>query len=469
MKRYIAFIAFMTILAGLSFGQIMANMANVAHVTGGVRWSQCAFGPDGVLHVVFEEDTDRGHPIWYVKYDGTSASTPLMLTANIDVRAERPGIGVSSRGVIAVAWGIDIGDSIECRIYDPRTKAWGPVETVSSGFAWWEPQPAVEADGTVHIAYHNDSQGRHYCSTRTNGVWAEPYRLSMGFGKQGGVAVGPNNTVWAVWREKSTLYKNYYSYRPHGGQWAPAVLATSSGGSSAHPSITVGPDNIAVATWQDIDIANPTGSEIRLIRLGTGEPREVAILKHTQHYPRVAVTPDLVLHVASQIGGGDTGSGAFYVNNARNKTWSEPQTLTSSMDKVVGLSADPYGNVALCASDMLTEGKGSDIYVWSLQPITPRYIYAPVNLAASISLKKARTAPGITYNLTWSANSANNEAWINGYNIYVKEGNGEYQLLLGVNKTTFSATFNYSDLSKKRKFAIASVNPGGGESDLIDF
>jgi hypothetical protein len=468
MKRFVALTAAMLILAGLSFSQTMANQRKIAHVSGGVRWSQCAFGPDGILHVIFEEDSDRGHPIWYVRFDGTTASTPFNVTGSLDIRGERPGITVSSRGVIAVGWGVDVGDVIYVRLYEPRTKSWGEVETVAAGYGWDEPQLAVESDGTVHCFFFNDAGGRAYVATRTNGVWGAPIRLSAGYGKQGGVAVGPNNTVWALWREKNNIYKNYYSSRPHGGNWASGELLTSSGGSTSHPSITVGPDNIAIAAWGDIDMASPNGAEIRLMRIGTGEARQIAIQKFTQHFPKVAVDTNLKIHVASQRGGGDFGDGAFYYNNVSG-SWAEPQTLTTSMDKVVGLSADPYGNVALCLSDMLAGGAGADIYIWSTQPIIPRIIYPPTNLAAVISLKKVRTAPGITYNLSWSGNSANNDTWISGYNIYVKEGDGDYQLLLSVNKSTLAAAFTYSDMSQKRKFAIATTNPGGGESDLVEF
>ena len=235
MKRFVALTAAMLILAGLPFAQGMSNNKKVATVTGGVRWSQCAFGPDAVLHLCFEEDTDRGHPIWYVKYDGTTASTPFNVTGNLDQRGERPGIAVGTRGDIAVAWGVDAGDNTYIRIYDHRNKVWGPVETVAAGYGFDEPQPAVEADGTVHCFFSNEAQGRAYVANRVNGVWGSPVRLSAGYGKQGGVAVGPNNKAWAVWREKLSNgdYKNYYSSRPHGGTWATAELLTSSGNNLA--------------------------------------------------------------------------------------------------------------------------------------------------------------------------------------------------------------------------------------------
>ncbi len=468
MKRAFALIAAVLLLAGLPFAQTMGNMKKVASVPHGVRWSQCAFGPDGVIHVVFEDDTNTGHPIMYVSYDGTTASTPFNVTGDEYMRGERPGLCVGPRGQVAVAWGVDVGDITYVRVYDPRTKSWGPVETVAAGYGWDEPQPAIDSNGTLHVFFSYDSGGRAYCCSKVNGVWEAPVKLSAGYGKQGGVAVGPNNTAWALWREKQGdgNYKNFYSSRPAGGNWAGAKLVTTSGGSSSHPSITVGPDNIAIGTWGDIDPEMENGAEIRLIRIGTGETRQVAILKYMQHYPRAAVDPSLHIHIASQIGGGDTGSGAFYTNNSTG-SWPEPQTLVSSNNKVVGLSADAYGNVGMCMSDLTSTG--SDIYVWTIQPIVPRYIYPPSSPTATVKSKNLRKSPEITYNLSWTANSANTDAYVGGYNIYVKEGSGEYKLLMSVSKTTLSASYTFTDLSVKRRFGICTANPAGGESELAEF
>lgn len=468
MKRAVALVAAIILLAGLPFAQTMGYNKKVATVTGGVRWSRCAFGPEGVLHIVFEEDTSRGHPIWYVNYDGTTVSTPFNVTGSLDVRGERPGIAVGPRGQIAVVWGVDVGDIVYARLYDPKTKTWGAVETVSAGYGWDEPSPAIDANGTVHVAYFSMSGGRAYCSSKINDKWEAPSSLSGSSAKDTTVAVGHDNKAWSLWREKGAggSYKNYYATRTSGGSWTGGTLVTSSGGSSSHPSITVGPNNIPVATWGDIDPNNENGAEIRMIRLGTGEAREIVINKYMQHYPVAAVDTNLFIHIATQLGGGDFGSGAFYANNTKG-SWAEPQTLVCSMDKVVGLSADPYGNVGLCMSDMTSTG--SDIYVWTTQPIIPRYIYPPTNLAATVKSKNIRKSPEIAYNLSWTANSANPDAWVAGYDIYVKEGSGNYTLLLSVNKSTLNASFTYTDASVKRYFGIVTTNPGGGESELAEF
>lgn len=470
MKKVLVLIAAISILAGFGLAQTMGNNKMVAKVTGGVRWSQCAFGPDGVLHICFEEDTDRGHPIWYFNYDGTKSSELFNVTDSMDRRGERPGITVSPRGYVVVTWGEDIGDMVFMRVYNPQTKAWQPIETVGAGYGWSEPNAAMDAAGNIYIFYSSESAGRVYVRAKLNGVWEEAKKLNSAYGKQGGVAVGPDGTAWALWREKQSNgnYKNWYSKRVKGGAWTSAAVVWTGGGSASHPYITVGPNNIAIAAWGDIDPVLESGAEIRTMRLETGETREIPIPMYMQHYPRPAVDANNKIHLAVQLGGGDTGDGCFYTNNVTG-SWSSTQALLSSWPKVPGISADVFGNVAICQSNMLFSTAGSEIYVWSLQPIVPKRFFAPLNLSATVALKSLRKAPEITYNLAWSANPENTEAFIQGYDIYVKEGEGEYTLLTSVSKTTFATSLKFTDLTKKRRFALATVGPSGVESDLVEF
>jgi hypothetical protein len=74
MKRCLHTALALVVVSGLAFGQYLKEAFKIAHVSGAVRWSQCSFGPDGILHLIWEEDTDRGHPVFYSKYDGTTAS-----------------------------------------------------------------------------------------------------------------------------------------------------------------------------------------------------------------------------------------------------------------------------------------------------------------------------------------------------------------------------------------------------------
>jgi hypothetical protein len=451
-------------------GQGLNNPVKVAHAGGGVRWSQCAFGPDGILHVIWEEDTDRGHPIYYVTYDGTTASTAFNVTDSLDTRAERPGIAAGAKGHIAVAWGVAIDKAIFMRVYDPKAKAWGAVESVKVGYGYGEPAAAVDPDGNVYVFWSDDDGGRVYSRAKINGTWEETQRLSGGYGKQGGIGIGPNGTIWAAWREKGGggNYKNYYSKRTKLTLWQAAELVTTSGGSSSHPHLTVGPNNVAVLAWGDIDPVLENGSEIRIFRLEVDTTREIIIPMAMQHYPRVAVDKDNNIHIAYQIGGGDFGDGLRYTNNMGG-SWMSAQTLPSTWPKLPGISADPYGNVAVCQSSLLFSTPGSDIWIDSLYPIEPRVFVPPLSLTSSIALKSARRSPEITYGLSWSANPNNKDQFLQGYNIYAQEGGGPFVSVLTVAKGTKSATFKYTDLNKKRRFAITTVGVSGIESDMVYF
>lgn len=470
MKKMLVLIAAISLLAGFGLTQTMGNNIKVAKVTGGVRWTQCAFGPDGILHICFEEDTNRGHPIWHFTWDGTTASALFNVTDSMDRRGERPGITVSPRGNVVVTWGEDAGDQVYMRVYNPQTKVWLPIETVAAGYGWHEASPAMDAAGNIHVFFTSDEAGRVYVRSKLNGVWEEAKKFNSGYGKQGGVAVGPDGTAWIIWREKQSNgnYKNWYSKRVKGGTWTSAAAVWTGGGSSSHPYITVGPNNIAIAAWGDIDEAFENGSEIRTLRLETGETREIPLTFAMQHYPRPAVDANNKIHMAIQLGGGDTGDGCLYTNNVTG-SWSSPQALLSSWPKVPGISADSFGNVAICMSNMLFSSAGSEIYVWSLEPIVPKRFLAPQNLSVAVALKSLRKAPEITYNLAWSANPENTDAFIQGYNIYVKEDAGEYALLMTVSKATFAAALKFTDLTKKRRFALTTVGPSGAESDLVEF
>jgi len=470
MKRCLHVVTALFLFSGLTFGQYLRESFKVAHAGGGVRWTQCAFGPDGVLHVIWEEDTDQGHPVYYVKYDGTAATTPFNVTNSMTRRAERPGIHVSSKGVICVAWGEDAGDTVYMRVYDPVTKAWQAIESVAAGYGWEEACPAVDAEGNIHVFFSDDGGGRAYCRSKIGGVWESAYRLSGGYGKQGNVAVAPDGRVWALWREKGGggNYKNYYSSRTKSTTWSSAVNLTTGGGSSSHPHLAVGPNGVPVAVWGDIDPVAENGSEIRLWKIGVSPTREIIIPFYMQHYPRVAVDASNNIHVACQIGGGDWGDGFRYTNNIGG-TWRPHDTQAATWPKLPGISADPFGNVGVCVSSMVFSGTGgSDIWVYTAQKIVPRAFYVPLSLASSISLTSLRKNPEITYSLSWAANPENNPLYLTGYNVYVNEGSG-YRLLASVSPTTTTASFKYTDLSKKRSFAITTVGIAGIETDMVFF
>jgi PKD repeat protein len=551
MKRILLSAGAILLLATLQFGETLENAKKLITVTGKIRWSQCAFDVTGVLWVTCEEDTNGpGHPIWVVSYDGTTVSEPLLLTANLDVRGERPGIGTGIKGTVAVVWGQkDPISTVMLRVRDPKTQTWLPAEIVSEGNGYEEANVAIDKDDNIHIGWFNMSGGSCYVTSRINGEWTGITALARGGAKDSRVAVGPDGKAWATFREKGAggKYKNWYSTRTVTTDWTRPEAVEEGGNSSSHPMVTVGPDNVAVMAYGNIgETEGP--QEMRIKKLAENSPREIVWPKRAAHYPRLVIDKDLNYHLVSAIGGGDHGSGLQYANKI-GEVWSAQQIIGASQNKVVGLATDPFGNVAACQSTFTSTG--ADVFCYSIKPIKPAplpdaqftfspttgypplpvsftatkvlgpdgneveyewsfgdggsgsgrntshtYLTAgtydvtlkitdylgrsdsekksiivlktnplvPVNLSATITLSQFRTNPEITYNLFWAANPDNIPEHIEAYAIYMKEDSGDYIRLLTLSTSTFSVSFKFTDLTKKRTFAISSLGYGGTES-----
>jgi hypothetical protein len=452
----------------------IGNRIVYAHVGGKVRMSQVALGADGIAHLVFVEilDEDVRNPLFYVSYDGQKSSSPYMLTRSIDTYATQPHIAANSRGQVVAVWSEPRDDSIFMRVLDPQTKTWGPEQRVSN---WGvdEPSVAMDKDGNVHVFFYDSGDGRCYVRSKINGVWEREFLLSRSDVRcvQGNVVLAKDGTVWACWLQQAWVgnyaeYKTHYRKRlPNSTTWLPQSWVNETGESQERPYIGVGPNGIPWLTWQDVDPGEST--QIVVCKLDeSSNPMEMVTGRWTQHFPRIAVDINNKVHLAIQQGAGDEGDGMLYKNNV-DGGWSA-QDLPGPWTKIGGISADDFGNVAVSLAAFYGEG-GSDVMLYSLEPISPKYFLPPVNLSATVVMSSLKITPKITYNLSWSANPENNEAYLNGYKIYMKENTGTYQLLTSVTKSTFSQSLEFTDVTKKRKFAISTVNLGGGESVLVEF
>ncbi|MHB8054337.1 MAG: PKD domain-containing protein [Candidatus Aminicenantales bacterium] len=373
-KRTLFFIcSAMLMLASLSFGQNMGNDKVVYHAPYTIRWTQCAFGNDGVLWVVWSPGdtnpkTGGGH-IYVVKYDGTSVSEPFMVSANTTSRADRPHIASSSKGHILVTWGIRATTTVGMRVWNPKTKVWGDIETVAQGYGDFEPCGQIDGNGNVHVLFMKEGQGMVFVRSKINGVWENVVRLNTIFAKQGSLVRLPNGNLNAVWVQKnaSGFYQNVKSKRTLTTRWTAPEVVPGLGKAANHPWLAAGPNNIPVLAWMDIpNPAKENGAEIRVLQIGSGKPRDIVSPFVAQHNPRVAVDTNNNIHVVVQLGAGDSGLGIRYTNNIGG-TWHEVQTLAGSYPKVGGVAADPFGNVAACQSMYTREG--TDIRVYSLKPI----------------------------------------------------------------------------------------------------
>lgn len=476
MKRVLSGGLLLLIFATTALFSAMNNKVTVAQVGGKVRWSQIALGPDGIAHVVFIEqlDADVRNPLYYVSYNGQSASSPKMLTRSLDTFAMQPWIATNGRGQIAVVWSEPRDDSIFLRVFDPSTNSWQSEERVTN---WGVDEPSVVIDnsGNIHVFFYDGGDGRCYVRSKVNGVWEAHNLISRGDARclQGNICLDSAGYVWAVWLQQDCGNPSFCQYKAHFRKrlsttpgWTPQRWVNEQGLSQERPNVGVGPDNKPWFTWADVDIHE--SAQIMAGHLQSEDsdtPLDAVTGSWTQHFPRIVADINNKAHIAVQQGAGDEGDGILYITNAGG-AWAQ-QMMDGPWTKCGGIAADGFGNVAVTWSGFF--GDRSYVYINSVEPIRPKYFYPPVNLQSNAVFSGARKNPKVTYSFSWEANSENDDRYLSGYKLYVKEDNGAYQLLETVTKSTFSRSYEFTDLSKKRSFAISTVNLGGAESVLAEF
>lgn len=474
MKRTVVPALLLALSATTALSAAMNHKVAVAHVGGKVRWSQVALGPDSIAHVVFVEilAPDTRNPLYYVSYDGQRATPPLMLTASLEDFAMQPHIAAGANGQLAVVWSEPRKGAIFLRMFDPVQDDWLPAERVT-GMGLDEPHVVVGTDGDIHVYFYDVNDGRCYVRSKVGGSWQSEFLLSRADVRclAGGIALADDGAVWAIWVQQDCSdpanceYKAHFRKRTTSGTWLPQRWINEEGLSQERPAIGVGPNGVPWISWGDV---TPTEST-RVVagRLDEAQnPIEYVTGSWTQHSPRVAVDINNNCHLAVQQGPGDEGDGLLYVTNASGG-WST-QMMDGPWTKAVGISADGFGNVAVSWSAFLGAA-GSNVYINSLEPISPKYLHPPVDLSLHLTLGSVKRTPRIAYNLSWAANPENDDRYMRGYRIYMKEDGGNYQQLLDVSQTTFSQRFEFSNITPKRRFAITSVNSIGAESVLTEF
>ncbi len=495
MKRFTIAVALLFVAAaGSIFAQNIANQVvlatcDSAHGGGRIRWSQCVFTADGILHVVYstaDSYAPAQNGVWYIKYDGTTATTPVDLTSptpslslNPGGYGFRPTISTNAQGKICVAWGVATSRTgeVKLRVFDPAIGAWGAIELVDpvteggQGDGFYEPYTALDSEGNIYIVFYNENGSGWMTNAKINGVWEGNSRLGDGTGKQGYIIAAPNGTIWTSWRQKdSSGYYELYSTRTKTTGWASPTWVPLDG-EPAHPSMTVGPDNLPFLA---IGEEAGAGEQIGIVKLTTKHAEVSPVQIVMQHYPRLMLDANGNLHLALQRGGGDYGDGIEYTNNiglnaSDWNVWKDVQYLPAALPKVAGLTADPFGNVALSYTSLDSDAGSADIIINSLKPIQPMYFDPPVDLGIGITMSGVRKTPGITYTLTWAANPKNNDAYLQGYKIYMKVGDGAWTALTEVSPSTKSASFTFQDKTQRRLFSIDTVSIGGMEGKTVIF
>jgi hypothetical protein len=469
MKRFFSLLFFIILLWGIHFGQTMSTPINVSNSpTDASQWGQVAFGSDGKIHIVWEEDYkySPGSDIFYMSYDGQDWNGPVNLKKSKHLDASRPDICTSKTGGVFVVWSQE--NWFYFVEYDPQGKKWSsPFKVGREAHA---ARVAADDDGNVYIIWYSRSDNKSYSRSRINNQWEDQVRLSASGRRSEHVAItaGDDGRIWAIWLEKvQGPYRIYYNTRKKNTQWSSRTIMTTRGHSAFHPDIDVGPDNVPVVAFINETAGSPTG-EVWVCTINeANNPTQKVAGDSLQHHAKIAVDSEGYLHVAWQIGPGSSGRGVKYRNNVGGE-WNQTRVMPYSRGdpKKPGIAADEGGNVVLCWSSSVT-GSNKEIWLSSLYPIL--VLHPPINLNMNISINSLKETPQIIYDLSWEPNPENEGGRVKGYNLYKKENGGPWELLLSLNKNTFSASFTFTGSEQRITLGIRPVSVNDTEGPIAIF
>ncbi len=143
-----------------------SDPVNISNTPGGSGYPDMAIGPDGIIHVVWEDDSRLGDPwmndILYTSGDGVRWAEPVQLSAMDTTFSFNPRIAVDSFGNPHVVWKHDAILPTTAIYYARLTEAgWTEPYNLTAGLGPTSPADiGIDGNDNVHVlmaAYNNAS------------------------------------------------------------------------------------------------------------------------------------------------------------------------------------------------------------------------------------------------------------------------------------------------------------------------
>ena len=264
----------------------------------------------------------------------------------------------------------------------PQGKHWSTIEVVSTESTGdsCKPSLAVESDGTVHIAWYDNSP---YNGSGTNnyifykmkpagGNWTVTEVLSPGVAESypPALAVGINNTIHLVWMED---WKIVYRMKSFDGNWTPIELvSTESPRTSYSPAITVDINGTVHVAWNEQKFENGSWTNFKIYYKskplgGNWTSTEIVSIGHPMdaRRPSIAVDNTGTVHIAWWEGDSRVGY-IWYAKKLLGGNWIEPEWISTQTTKAYrpSLGVETDGTVHIVWDDypMFGNNFNSDIY-----------------------------------------------------------------------------------------------------------
>jgi len=227
---------------------------------GSAEKPQVAMAPDGTAIAVWGQYDGAQVSIWANRFDGGTWGTAELIENDNAGSAEKPQVAMAPDGTAIAVWRQYDGAqfSIWANWFDGGT--WGTAELIENDNAGSaeKPQVAMAPDGTA-IAVWRQSDGTRYniwANRFDGGTWgtAEPIESNGGNADYPQVAMDTDGRAMAVWHQydgtRADIWANWFN----GGTWGSAELIESdNAGNAIEPKIAMSADGTAMAVWHQSD------------------------------------------------------------------------------------------------------------------------------------------------------------------------------------------------------------------------
>ncbi len=240
---------------------------NISNTKGESKRPAVAVGADGSVHVAWE-DQSAGN--WEVFYASKEPDGPWSLPANVSNNSGgsfRPSIAVAADGSVHVAWHDDTpGDYEIFYAVKPPGGEWSDAANISNSSEWsYWPSIVLGAEGFVHAAWHDQTPGNweaFSASKAPGGAWSHATNLSQSVGTSfiPTLLVAGDGAVHAVWQDDTfDAWDIFSASRPPEGPWSAPVNVSGTGTDSAPFAAAQSPDGSLRVVWRE---ATTSGSRL---------------------------------------------------------------------------------------------------------------------------------------------------------------------------------------------------------------
>lgn len=410
-------------------GPLQVSGANISQDSGNSISPAAAIDGNGILHVVWQDDTSGNNEILYRHWDGSTWSAVENLSQTSGV-SQAPAIATDSTGNVHVVWQ-DNTPSFYAH-YDILYRrwsngVWSPTEKVSQSSGNSEQAAVAVANGLVHVVWQDNASGNFEIMHRTwNGsVWSVTENLSQNTGASvaSSVAADASGNVYVAWQDNTSGNNEVLLRRWSASGWSPTENVSQNVGDSSSPCVVAGPSGAIYLTWQDSSPGNPD----ILFRSWNGTGWSVS--ENISHdvgesaLPKLAADSSGKLDLAWQ--DNTSGSQGILLRRSDGSSWSLAELVSDSPTaKAPAVAVDANGKVYVVWQDY-APGNNEILYASPTLPsINQLHLAAGWNLISVPTPQQDPAigsvfalAPSVTkvyspQNNSWLTASRNGDFWV---------------------------------------------------------